>query len=399
MAKHKRRGPRERGDHNLRNRGELRVLWGLVRFGGDKSGAGRFDLIWGLLRLSWGGGAKLTLNILWGLVRISLPLGLRPSRSPDAGSGSGDSRGEAADQRVDAVRRACVLAGVAIGVGILTDWKIMALLLAIAGGLLLSSFAEQLLPLLLRPELREAQRQDEARRVTAGNHARELQDLSASIAHEIRNPITAAKSLVQQMGEDPQSNENLEYAKVALGELERVERSVSHLLRFAREEEMEAQRFALAGIVADAVDALRDRSESGGVAMRSQLDTDGSMVGDPEQLRRVVLNLVGNALDALTENGTPNPTLSIELGENLAGTEVWLRVRDNGPGIPHDAMDRIFSPFHTSREQGTGLGLPITKKLVEAHGGSIEVKSSPGSGAEFLVTLPKAGVNMAEPTA
>ena len=97
-------------------------------------------------------------------------------------------------------------------------------------------------------------------------------------------------------------------------------------------------------------------------------------------------------IDALTESGTPSPTLSIQLGENLAGTEVWLRVRDNGPGISHDAIDRIFSPFHTSREEGTGLGLPITKKLVEAHGGSIEVKSSPGSGAEFLVTLPKAGV-------
>ena len=66
-------------------------------------------------------------------------------------------------------------------------------------------------------------------------------------------------------------------------------------------------------------------------------------------------------------------------------------MRDNGPGIPHDAIDLIFSPFHTSREKGTGLGLPITKKLVEAHGGSIEVKSSLGSGAEFLVTLPKLG--------
>ena len=74
-------------------------------------------------------------------------------------------------------------------------------------------------------------------------------------------------------------------------------------------------------------------------------------------------------------------------------------MRDNGPGIPHDAIDRIFSPFHTSRDQGTGLGLPITKKLVEAHGGSIEVKSSPGSGAEFLVTLPKVGVETRERSA
>lgn len=418
MAKHRPREPREPrgkkdGDHG--DHGELRVLWGLVRLGGDKSGAGRFDLIWGLIRLNWGGGGRISLRVLWGLLRISLPLGLQAQRArarsvggssglaSDPAGASSDAPSEAergtsppldesAAQRLEAVRRACILAGVAIGLGILTDWKIMGLVLAVAAGLLLSSFAEQLLPLLLRPELREAQRQDEARRVNAGSHAKELQDLSASIAHEIRNPITAAKSLVQQMGEDPQANENIEYAKVALGELERVERSVSHLLRFAREERPDARRFALARVVAEAVASLRDRTQSGGVAVRSELDSDGFMIGDPEQLRRVVLNLVGNAVDALTENGTPNPTVTIELGENLAGTEVWLRVGDNGPGIAHDELDQIFSPFHTSRDEGTGLGLPITRKLVEAHGGSIEVKSSPGSGAEFLVTLPKAAL-------
>src|SRR5262249_57733345 len=78
---------------------------------------------------------------------------------------------------------------------------------------------------------------DGGRRALEGRHARSLEELSASIAHEIRNPITAAKSLVQQMEEDPRGAENVEYARVALAELERVERSVSHLLRFARGEE------------------------------------------------------------------------------------------------------------------------------------------------------------------
>jgi signal transduction histidine kinase len=185
---------------------------------------------------------------------------------------------------------------------------------------------------------------------------------------------------------------------VALDELARVEKSVSHLLRFAREEELEAQEFALAEVIDDVAAAVQDRTRSAGIALRTEIDTDGSVMGDPEQLRRVVLNLVGNAIDALMESQSPNPCVSVELGENLAGTEVWLRVRDNGPGISDDAIERIFSPFHTSREKGTGLGLSITKKLVEAHHGSIEVKSSPGSGAEFLVTLPKSGVESLEPT-
>ncbi len=77
------------------------------------------------------------------------------------------------------------------------------------------------------------------------------------------------------------------------------------------------------------------------------------------------------------------------MGENLAGTEVWVRVKDNGPGIDAEAQRKLFSPFHTSKAGGTGLGLAICRKLVDAHGGSIEVSSAPGSGAEFLLIFPK----------
>ena len=77
------------------------------------------------------------------------------------------------------------------------------------------------------------------------------------------------------------------------------------------------------------------------------------------------------------------------MGENLAGSEVWLRVRDNGPGVDRELLAKMFSPFYTSKVNGTGLGLAICKKLVDAHSGSIEVTSDPGDGAEFIVTLPK----------
>ena len=77
------------------------------------------------------------------------------------------------------------------------------------------------------------------------------------------------------------------------------------------------------------------------------------------------------------------------VGENLAGTDVWVSVRDNGPGIDSKTLEKIFSPFYTSKESGTGLGLAISKKLVDSHGGSIEAKSTPGVGTEFVVTFPK----------
>jgi signal transduction histidine kinase len=230
----------------------------------------------------------------------------------------------------------------------------------------------------------------EERRTLEGRHAQHVEELSASIAHEIRNPITAAKSLVQQMGEDPRATENVEYAKVALEELERVERSISHLLRFARDEDLELRELRLADVVDSALDTLRERIGDVGACVERDVAEAGSLRGDAEKLRRVVINLVGNALDALEDAGTPAPRLVVQGGRNLAGTEVWLRVRDNGPGIEAERLERIWSPFYTSKRGGTGLGLPLARKVVDAHGGSLEVRSAPGAGTEFVLTLPRA---------
>ena len=113
------------------------------------------------------------------------------------------------------------------------------------------------------------------------------------------------------------------------------------------------------------------------------------MRGDAEKLRRVVENLVANAIDALAENGTALPKIELLGGENLAGTEVWLRVIDNGPGVPAEERARIWSPFFTTKETGTGLGLALSRKTVEAHGGSLELLTDPRQGSEFVLSFPK----------
>jgi signal transduction histidine kinase len=241
---------------------------------------------------------------------------------------------------------------------------------------------------------REVQRQvasgvPRERRTFSDKHVRSLEDLSAQVAHEIRNPITAAKSLVQQMGEDPASAENVAYAKIALEELDRVERSVAHLLRFAREEDLRLTEVRLASVIDSALESFRERIAAQRVRLVREVATDAVLRGDPEQLRRVLINLVNNALDALAEGPSADPTLEVLAGENLAATECWVRVRDNGPGIDAEALARIWSPFYTSKESGTGLGLAIAKKVVDAHGGSLEVTSRPGAGAEFTITIPK----------
>jgi len=227
------------------------------------------------------------------------------------------------------------------------------------------------------------------RRHMESQHVRSLEELSASIAHEIRNPITAAKSLVQQMGEDPASRENVDYAKVAIEELDRVERSVAHLLRYAREEDLQLADIRLDEVVESALESFRERVAHSGVELVADLGTDHVLRGDAEKLRRVLINLVGNALDALEGAAVVEPRIEVLAGENLAGSECWVRVRDNGPGIAPETLARIFSPFYTSKDHGTGLGLAISKKVVDAHGGSIEASSQPGSGAEFTITIPK----------
>lgn len=277
--------------------------------------------------------------------------------------------------------------------------SVIAGIVALFGGI---GLAKEYFSIFLAPKLRERWiAQEVSRRVSrdvrrerevlAAEHTRSLETLSASIAHDIRNPIAAARSLVQQMGEDPHSPENVEYARVALEELGRVERSIGHLLRFARDEPLHAVPMRLTDVLDRSLDALRDRIGQLGVRVERRFDGDGDMVGDPDQLRRVFGNLLTNALDALEEGRTAAPTLTVAAGRNLAGTEVWASIRDNGPGVASEAAPRLFEPFVTSKANGTGLGLAVTRKLVERHAGTIELHSLPGRGAEFVVTLPKAG--------
>jgi signal transduction histidine kinase len=236
---------------------------------------------------------------------------------------------------------------------------------------------------------RSAQGVQTERREVETRSRRSLEDLSASIAHEIRNPITAAKSLVQQLGEDPGSAENVEYAGLALSELDRVERSISHLLRYARDEEPRFESLELRSVALAAVEGIRDRAASSGIDLHVDFDRPGELRGDPEKLRRVIENLIANAVDALVESQAITPRIQVLGGENLAGTEVWLRIIDNGPGIAAEDRERIWSPFFTTREKGTGLGLALSRKTIEAHGGRIELVSDAQRGTEFVIAFPR----------
>lgn len=212
-----------------------------------------------------------------------------------------------------------------------------------------------------------------------------LDELSSTIAHEIRNPIAAAKSLVQQMGEDPQSVENVEYAKVALEELDRVERRIAHLLKYAKEEDYAMAPVNVATVVDAALTQMRARLDAAKItAVRSYI-TGPTVVADAEKLQQVFTNVLANAIDAfdgVTENRR------IECFVENGGRQATVRIRDNGAGMPPEVTSRIFQPFFTTKEQGTGLGMAISRKIVEAHAGTMDVASEVGRGTEFAITLP-----------
>src|SRR5262249_55121994 len=169
-----------------------------------------------------------------------------------------------------------------------------------------------------------------------------IDELSSTIAHEIRNPIAAAKSLVQQMGEDPTSVENVEYANVALEELDRVERSISHLLKYAKEEDYNFAPVNVAGVVDSALTQMRGKLEAAKIAVVRNYIAGPTVMADADKLRQVFANVVDNAIDAF--DGVAEGRRIDLFVENGSG-QATVRIRDNGCGIPADRIDRIFNPF------------------------------------------------------
>jgi signal transduction histidine kinase len=212
-------------------------------------------------------------------------------------------------------------------------------------------------------------------------------ETAARIAHEIRNPVTAARSLAQQLARDPTAPLNAEHAGLILAELERVERQVAALLRFARREEFRFEPTDLGDLVRTTVEQYRPRLAAAGVEVALDLPRDVTPLADREKLRQVLVNLIENAIDALAS--VPHRRLALAVGR-VDGCAT-LSVRDSGPGVPAEVLPRLFEPFFSLKAGGTGLGLAIVKRTIEAHGGRIEAGSGLGEGLGFRVALPLAG--------
>jgi PAS domain S-box-containing protein len=214
-----------------------------------------------------------------------------------------------------------------------------------------------------------------------------LGQVAAGIAHELRNPLTSIKGLVQVNRKEAEANGvPAEDLQIIEQEIRRMERTLQTFLDFARPPKPERRQLDLIHVIERVVALVRGRAAKQKVQIRWQPPPEPlGVAADQDQLQQLVLNLVLNALDAMPRGGT------LEILLRPADVGGWeIRVQDTGPGIDPQWMPRIFEPFASSKETGLGLGLAVSRRIAEDHGGSLAAYNRPEGGACLVVQLPAA---------
>ncbi len=215
-------------------------------------------------------------------------------------------------------------------------------------------------------------------------HLAALGQFAAAIAHDIRTPLTSISLNVQILRRKLQlPDDDREHFDIALEELARLDRSVAEILDFAKPVKLAAEAIDVGELVETTTRGLSPVLSEKGVGLTCESTTELTVQGDPQRLRQVITNLVGNAADASTRGA--HVTVRAKAAD---GNHIAIEVEDRGRGIQAIDLPRIFEPFFTTRPDGTGLGLAICHKVVRAHGGDIQVRSTPGSGSTFTILLP-----------
>jgi two-component system sensor histidine kinase HydH len=212
--------------------------------------------------------------------------------------------------------------------------------------------------------------------------------LAAGVAHEIRNPLSSIRGFAYLLGKkyDEHSPER-EYADVMVREIDRINHVVTDLLNFARPMKLEPEEISPADIIDHVISLVSADTTAQGIAVHVRNDPDcPRLVADPNQLTQAVLNLMLNAIHALENGGV----IDVQICSPVEGEHIVIQVEDDGPGITPDLHDKIFEPFYTTRERGTGLGLAMVRKIAENHLGGVHLESPPPGkkhGTRFTLRL------------
>ena len=226
-----------------------------------------------------------------------------------------------------------------------------------------------------------------------------LATLTAGLAHEIRNPLNAAllqlellTRISSRLRGEPERVRIGECAQLVQSEIRRLSRLLEEFLDLARPRRPERWPVDVQGLCEYVCRAQQPVAEAAGVALRLDLPpTLPKVLGDPAKLTQVLVNLVVNAIDAMREAECRG---EIVIAGEESGSRVCIRVVDQGPGIDERIAGEIFRPFVSTKAMGTGLGLTIAKKIIEQHGGSVELCRGPGGGTTAKIELPAAALEV-----
>ncbi|HEY1550646.1 MAG TPA: HAMP domain-containing sensor histidine kinase, partial [Kofleriaceae bacterium] len=218
--------------------------------------------------------------------------------------------------------------------------------------------------------------------VDAEGRRRGMESMTTKLAHELKNPLAAIKSLVQVEAKHATDGKSLRRLEVALVEVDRISSILREYLDLARPlVDAQVSRIQLDELMADVSTLVTGRAEAAGVAL-SVDGAGGSLQADARLLKEAIVNVVCNAIEATPRGG--NVTVSYHLGGSIAS----VVVRDTGRGMTKAITTRLGTPFFTTREHGTGLGVAIAKTAIAQHGGTLEYQSTPGVGTIATIALP-----------
>jgi signal transduction histidine kinase len=223
-------------------------------------------------------------------------------------------------------------------------------------------------------------------------HRRRWDALAAGLAHEIKNPLSTMSISLQLMREDVQSRPNVSSAQITpridllIGEVDRLKRILDDFLRLARSPELDLQKRDPNDLIENMLAFVSPELGKRSITLVTDLDRGiGEVVLDPNLFRQALLNLVRNAMEAMEGGGTLS---LLTRGGDAAFT---IDVIDTGRGIGDEIRDRIFASFFSTKQGGTGIGLPLTRQLIELHDGTVDFESAPGFGTRFRVRFPNSG--------
>lgn len=227
-----------------------------------------------------------------------------------------------------------------------------------------------------------------------------LGTLASGVAHEVRNPLGSLRGLTELISEDlPAGDRKKVYTESMLKEVDRLNHLVEDILNFAQNPMSRVEPADISQVLSRTISLARYNFPEKEVEIKEDYQPGLPLIpADSERLTQAFLNLLNNAFEATPEGGEidvrsqKSEVRGQGSGDRRPATDsIVITISDSGPGIPSDILERVFDPFYTTKEKGTGLGLFITQNIIIAHGGSVKVESMPRQGASFKVVLPVTG--------